>query len=46
LRDDTRRKSAALLLDALWPTVGEIAHLMLEREVVNSEKEDGGREAP
>jgi hypothetical protein len=32
LSDDTRLEQAALLLDALLPTVGEIAHLMLEGE--------------
>jgi hypothetical protein len=46
LRDDTRLEPPALLLDAFLPTVGEIAHLMLEREVVNAEKEDGRGEAP
>jgi hypothetical protein len=45
LRDDTRRESAALQLDPFLPTVGEIAHLMLKKEVVNTEKEVGEGEA-
>jgi hypothetical protein len=46
MRDDTRRKSDDLLLDPLLPIVREIAYLMLEGEVVNTEEVVSEGEAP